>query len=272
MSGSRREFLMTSCAALLGPAVARASSGGPPPVSPMPETPPASPPVFGTAPAAGPEVSAATFAEAEKLVAVQLSAAQRAQAAENWRSSMATIHERRSGPRRVALPATLAPYSICNPVLPGEAPWPGAARFVPSARAAGPVPAADADIAYAPVWRLSRWIETRALSSERLTRIYLERIARFDGRLRCVITLMREPALAQAQQADREIAAGRYRGPLHGIPWGAKDLLDTAGVPTTYGAEPYRDRIPATNAAVVSRLNEAGAVLIAKLSLGALAL
>jgi Asp-tRNA(Asn)/Glu-tRNA(Gln) amidotransferase A subunit family amidase len=268
MSGSRREFLMTSCAALLGPAVARAGAGEAPAVPP----PPASPPVFGTAPAFGPEVSAATFAEAEKLVAVELNAAQRAQAAQNWRSSMATIHERRSGPRRVALPATLAPYSTCNPVLPGERARPDATRFVPSARDAGALPAADADIAYAPVWRLSRWIETRSLSSERLTRIYLERIARFDGALRCVITLMRASALAQAQRADREIAAGHYRGPLHGIPWGAKDLLDTAGTPTTYGAEPYRDRVPQTDAAVVRRLNEAGAVLLAKLSLGALAL
>jgi Asp-tRNA(Asn)/Glu-tRNA(Gln) amidotransferase A subunit family amidase len=272
MSGSRREFLMTSCAALLGPAVARAGEGEPPVPPPPGAPPPASPPVFGTAPAFGPEVNAATFAEAEKLVAVELNAAQRAQAAQNWRSSMATIHERRSGPRRVALPATLAPYSTWNPVLPGQPARPDAARFVTSARDAGPLPAADADIAYAPVWRLSRWIETRSLSSERLTRIYLERIARFDGALRCVITLMRAPALAQAQQADREIAAGHYRGPLHGIPWGAKDLLDTAGTPTTYGAEPYRDRVPQTDAAVVRRLNEAGAVLLAKLSLGALAL
>jgi Asp-tRNA(Asn)/Glu-tRNA(Gln) amidotransferase A subunit family amidase len=79
-------------------------------------------------------------------------------------------------------------------------------------------------------------------------------------------------ALAQARRADAEIAAGRYRGPLHGIPWGAKDLLDTAGIPTTYGAEPFRDRIPANDAAVVDRLHRAGAVLVAKLSLGALAL
>jgi Asp-tRNA(Asn)/Glu-tRNA(Gln) amidotransferase A subunit family amidase len=87
-----------------------------------------------------------------------------------------------------------------------------------------------------------------------------------------VITLTRELALAQAQQADHEIAAGKYRGPLHGIPWGAKDLLDTAGIPTTYGAEPYRERVPDTDAAAVHRLHAAGAVLIAKLSLGALAL
>jgi len=87
-----------------------------------------------------------------------------------------------------------------------------------------------------------------------------------------VITLTADHAMAQAKQADAEIAAGKYRGPLHGIPWGGKDLLDTAGIPTTYGAEPFRNRVPKENAAVVQRLNEAGAVLVAKLSLGALAL
>ena len=87
-----------------------------------------------------------------------------------------------------------------------------------------------------------------------------------------MITLTRDHALEQARQADKEIAAGKYRGPLHGIPWGAKDLLDTAGIPTTYGAEPYRDRVPAEDATVTERLNQAGAVLVAKLSLGALAL
>src|SRR4029450_3991580 len=84
--------------------------------------------------------------------------------------------------------------------------------------------------------------------------------------------LTRELALAPAKKADAEIAAGRYRGPLHGIPWGAKDLVDTAGIATTYGAEPYRKRVPQKDAAVVKRLHEAGAVLVAKLSLGALAL
>jgi Asp-tRNA(Asn)/Glu-tRNA(Gln) amidotransferase A subunit family amidase len=135
-----------------------------------------------------------------------------------------------------------------------------------------PLPSRDEDIAFARLPALSRWIESRALTSERLTRIYLERLERFQPRLNCTITLTREAALTQAQRADAEIAAGRYRGPLHGIPWGAKDLLDTAGIPTTYGAEPFRDRVPAKDAAVVERLHRAGAVLVAKLSLGALAL
>jgi Asp-tRNA(Asn)/Glu-tRNA(Gln) amidotransferase A subunit family amidase len=119
---------------------------------------------------------------------------------------------------------------------------------------------------------LSRWIEQRKLTSERLTGIYLKRIEQFDAKLRCVITLTKDFALAQARKADAEIAAGKYHGPLHGIPYGVKDLLDTANIATTYGAEPFRQRVPPSDAVVVHRLNEAGAVLIAKLSLGALAL
>jgi len=264
---------MSSGVALLAPGMASAAQGEPTPAAAPPAAPtPGSPPAFGTAPPVGPEVSAATFAEAERLLMVELTAAERAQAAENWRTSMATIHERRSGPRKVALAPTLAPYSTWNPVLPGHEPLPQTERFVRSERDPGALPAADADIAYAPLWKLSRWIESRRLSSERLTRIYLERVARFDPRLRCVITLTRDLALEQAQRADREIAAGNYRGPLHGVPWGAKDLLDTAGIRTTYGAEPFADRVPDADAAVVRRLHAAGAVLIAKLSLGALAL
>src|ERR1700692_1584086 len=236
------------------------------------EPTPGAPPAFGTGPAVGPEVSLTTFAEAEKLVQVQLSNAERAEVAASWRGDLASVYERRTGPRKVTLDATVTPWSRYNSVLPGQQAGPQRDQFVRSATDAGAVPAGDADIAYAPVAQLSRWIEQRKLSSERLTEIYLRRLERFDPKLRCVITLTREHALEQARRADKEIAAGKYRGPLHGIPWGAKDLLDTAGIPTTYGAEFYRNRIPREDAAVVKRLNEAGAVLVAKLSLGALAL
>ena len=121
------------------------------------------------------------------------------------------------------------------------------------------LPASDDDIAFATVTQLSRWIESRALTSERLTNIYLSRIQRLNPKVHCIITLTRDHAIAQARQADAEIAAGHYRGPLHGIPWGAKDLLDTANIPTTYGAEPYRNRVPAADSAVVQRLSAAGA-------------
>ena len=232
---------------------------------------PGAPPTFATAPESGPAVSPATFAEAETLVQVTMSAAEREMAAASWRRSMAPLLERRTGPRKVALESQIAPATRWTPVLSGES-GPARDTFVRSRSEAVPLPSSDADIAFAPVTQLSRWIEQKTLTSERLTHIYLQRIEQYDRRLRCVITLTRELALAQAAKADAEIAAGKYRGPLHGIPFGVKDLLDTAGIATTYGAEPFRNRVPATDSAVVHRLNEAGAVLIAKLSLGALAL
>ena len=267
MSKSRRQFLTYAPLALLGVAVGSHGQDQKPI-----ELPPGAPPAFGTAPPVGPEVSPATFAQAEKLVEVELSSEDLAQAAGNWRSAMAPLYERRMGPHKVALETTLAPGTRWDPVMPSEKAGPASNQFVRSKTDPGPLPSKDEDIAYAPVTQLSLWIQQRKLSSERLTQIYLSRLEKFNPKLRCVITLTRELALAQAKRADQEIAAGKYRGPLHGIPWGAKDLLDTAGIPTTYGAEPFRNRIPTTNAVVVQRLNDAGAVLVAKLSLGALAL
>jgi len=185
---------------------------------------------------------------------------------------MAPLLERRVGPRTVALPPQLAPATQWNPVIAGVTSGPTRDVFLRSAGESTPLPSNDADIAFAPVTQLSRWIERKALTSERLTSIYLNRIERHDAKLRSVITLTKDVAIKQAKQADAEIASGRYRGPLHGVPFGVKDLLDTAGIPTTYGAEPFRDRVPATDSTVVQRLRDAGAVLVAKLSLGALAL
>jgi Asp-tRNA(Asn)/Glu-tRNA(Gln) amidotransferase A subunit family amidase len=274
---TRRQFLIQAPLGLAG--ALAACRGGRPEVAPQPATPntapvatPGAPPAFNTAPPVGPDVSATTFAEAEKLTQVSMTDAQRRMAAASWRTSLAGLLERRTGPRTIALEPTLAPATSWEPGMGGEFRGPARDRFVRSTGDIGPLPAADADIAFAPLTRLSRWIETRALSSERITRIYLERLQRYDPTLRCVITLTPEVALAQAKQADAEIAAGRYRGALHGIPYGVKDLLDTANIRTTWGAEPYRDRVPAADAAVVARLHAAGAVLVAKLSLGALAL
>jgi Asp-tRNA(Asn)/Glu-tRNA(Gln) amidotransferase A subunit family amidase len=217
-------------------------------------------------------VSTATFAEAEKLVRFELSPAERETAAGNWRNSMAALYERRTGPRKFFPPSDIAPATRWEPASIPQPGSPVRDHFVRTKNAEHALPSNNQDIAFAPVWQLSRWIETRQLTSERLTQLYLDRLQRFDPKLHCVITLTRDLALSQAQQADREIAAGHYRGPLHGIPWGAKDLLDTAGIPTTYGAEPYRNRVPTQDAVVVKRLHDAGAILVAKLSLGALAL
>jgi Asp-tRNA(Asn)/Glu-tRNA(Gln) amidotransferase A subunit family amidase len=270
MSASRRDFIAYTSLGMVAAAM-RVDAQTPP--EQAQQLPPGAPPAFGTAPAAGPDVSAQTFAEAEKLVQVEMTSADRNLAASNWRMQMAPLLERRTGPRRVALEPALAPATQWNPAVPGGVqPKQASGRFVRSGDAGLPLPASEESIAFAPVWQLSRWIESRQLTSVRLTEIYLRRLERFNAQLRCVITLTREHALNQARQADTEIAQGGYRGPLHGIPWGAKDLLDTAGIPTTYGAEPYRDRIPAADATVVERLNASGAVLVAKLSLGALAL
>ena len=242
------------------------------PGSPAPPPTPGAPPTFGAGPVSGPPVSSSTFAEAEKLVQVTMSPAERDMAAASWPRSLAPLLERRVGPRKIALEPELAPATQWNPSLAGEKPGPTQDRFVRSAGEAIPFPANDADVAFAPVTQLSRWIEQKKLTSERLTNIYLRRIEQFDPKLRCVITLPKEQAIARARKADEEIAAGKYRGPLHGIPFGVKDLLDTAGIATTYGAEPFRNRVPTVDSVVVRRLTEAGAVLIAKLSLGALAL
>ena len=268
MSNPRRQFLAQATFGLLGAAISSLDAEAQEPS----KLPPGAPSAFGTGPAVGPEVSPTTFLEAEKLTRVQFTPAERAQAANSWRVNMAALLERRAGPRNVALESTVAPFSRYDSVLPGQHAGPQRDRFIRSNPDSGPLPSNDADIAFSPVTRLSHWIEQRKLTSERLTHIYLNRIEQFDAKLRCVITLTRDLALAQARQADAEIAAGKYRGPLHGIPWGGKDLLDTAGIPTTYGAEPFRNRIPAQNATVVQRLHDAGAVLLAKLSLGALAL
>lgn len=267
---TRRNFVKQTALTLLGAnivAVETSVCQGPQP-SPTPGTPPA----FGTAPAAGPQVTAETFAEAQKLVQISLAPSHRTEVAANWRRAMAPVYERRVGPRKIQIPESIQPFSIVHSTLPGQSSGPTFSRFRRSSIEVPALPSSEREIAYAPVTYLSHWIESRKLTSERLTRIYLDRIKEFNPKLNCVITLTTDHAFEQARSADREIAAGRYRGPLHGIPWGAKDLLDTAGLPTTYGAEPFRNRIPAADATVTERLNKAGAVLIAKLSLGALAL
>jgi Asp-tRNA(Asn)/Glu-tRNA(Gln) amidotransferase A subunit family amidase len=269
---TRRQFLIRAPLGLvsLGAACRDAARGGGDGAAS--QSTPGAPVAFGTSAATGPEVSATTFAEAEKLTQTPMTDAERAMAVGSWRKTMAPLLERRVGPRKVALAPELAPATVWNPAAAVGAAAPARDRFAPFAADGAPLPTNDDDIAFAPVTRLARWIERRQLTSERLVGIYLARIDRFDPKLRCVITLVRDRALADARAADAEIAAGKYRSPLHGIPFGVKDLLDTAGIATTYGAEPFRDRVPAVDSVVVRRLRDAGAVLIAKLSLGALAL
>ena len=127
------------------------------------------------------------------------------------------------------------------------------------------------DLAFATVPQLAELIRTKRVSSLELTKMYLARLKRYGPKLLCVVTLTEDLAMKQAQDADNDLKRGKYRGPLHGIPWGAKDLLATKGIKTTWGAEPYRDQVINYDATVVERLRDAGAVLVAKLSMGALA-
>ena len=127
------------------------------------------------------------------------------------------------------------------------------------------------ELAFKPVRELAELVRTRKISSTALTQMYLERLKRYDEKLKFVVTLTEERALSQAKEADRDITSGKYRGPLHGLPWGAKDLLAVKGYPTTWGAGGFEKQVIEEDATVVKRLDEAGAVLIAKLTLGALA-
>src|SRR5260370_23152032 len=194
MSDLGRRFLKRSVLGVVGIAAAdgaRAFAG-----EPVQEPPPGTPPAFGTGPAVGPEVTPATIAEAERLVQVEYTAAERAQAAGNWRVSLAPLFERRTGPRKLALDPALAPGSRWDPSLPGIPPGPSHRRFVRSTQAAGIPPTRAEDIAFARLPTLSRWLQSRALPSERLTTIYLERLERFQPKIKATITLTRELALS----------------------------------------------------------------------------
>lgn len=172
--------------------------------------------------------------------------------------------------RALPLPMEAAPASRFDPRPPGFAP-PPPRRFAPPPSPDAPLPEDPDAIAFAPAQALGAWIARGEISSERLTRVYLERIERLDGRLMAFAHVAAGTALDQARRADAWLAAGDRRGPLHGVPYGCKDILDTAGLPTEWGAEPYRGRVPSADAVVVRRLAEAGTVLLGKTSVGALA-
>src|ERR1700676_4412453 len=205
MAKSRREFLTHTslgvAGAIVGVGCEVLAEAQPNAQEPTPGAPPA----FGTGPAVGPEVSPTTFAEAEKLAQVQLTTADRTLAAESWRVNLASVYERRTGPRKVALEPSVAPWSRYVSALPGERVGPQRDQFLRTETDPGPLPVSDGDIAFAPVTRLSRWIEQRRITSERLTRIYLRRLEQFNPKLQCVITLTQDLALAQAKKADQEI-------------------------------------------------------------------
>jgi Asp-tRNA(Asn)/Glu-tRNA(Gln) amidotransferase A subunit family amidase len=207
-----------------------------------------------------------TVAAGEALLGVRFSAAQRDLLAPTLAPQIALAQARRA----LVFPETLAPACRFDPRLPGWSP-PIQPPFAPEEAAPIPLPSDAEDIAFAPLTALGGWIRSRQISSTELTELYLARIARLAPALACIPTVTAERARAEAAEADRLLAAGTWLGPLHGIPWGAKDLLDTAGIATSWGAEPFADRVPAEDAAIVRRLKAAGAVLVAKTAVGALA-
>ena len=265
---SRRRFLAEGALALAGVAAGASAEAR---AAPDAGTPSGTGSIFSGTPgeaagAGGPAVTPDDFAHAEKLMRVSMTPQQRALAADSWNLTMGPFFARRD-----FLLGDESPATVWNPVLRGTGRMPKRNRLVRSSSTSRRTPGND-ELAFAPVHVLSRWVQSRQVSSVRLTELALARLERYQPQLNCTITLVREQALAEAEAADREIARGKYRGPLHGIPYGAKDLLDTAGIRTTWGAEPFRNRVPKEDAAVIGRLRAAGAILVAKLSLGALAL
>ena len=210
-------------------------------------------------------ITAEVIATAEALFGVRYTAAERTLMLGNIDSQVRSAVARRA----VKLPPELGPACRFDPRLPGfRMPDPGPFAWTP---AEIPLPAAEDDIAFAPVTALAGWIRSGSLGAERLARLYLDRIARLGPKLDCFATVTAGPALARAAELDRMLASGRWLGPLHGIPYGMKDIIDTAGIETSWGAEPYADRVPETDAHVTVLLHEAGAVMLGKTSVGALA-
>ncbi|HEV2149319.1 MAG TPA: amidase [Longimicrobiaceae bacterium] len=220
--------------------------------------------------AEGAEITEEVIACAAEIAGLEFDEAERKMMVQSLRQQQRQMEEL----RRVSLPNSVPPALVFDPVPPGmEVPADAGRGVVALARApAVHLPARPEELAFLPVTALSELVRRRRVTSTQLTRTYLDRLRRHDPVLQAVVTLTEDRALRQAADADREIARGRWRGPLHGIPWGAKDLLAVRGHPTTWGAAPFREQTIDEDATVVQRLDEAGAVLVAKLTLGALAL
>ncbi len=217
---------------------------------------------------AGEEITEATIAAAAEIAGVSFSDEERTQMVNGLRMQA----QRLVALHAVTIDNAIAPALIFSPLPRPDALPTGPQRPIqPSRVAVRSAPAALESLAYASVVELADLVRRRQVTSTQLTTMYLARLERLDPQLKCVTNLTRERAMARAKEADAEIARGRYRGPLHGIPWGAKDLLATRGTVTTWGTAPYRDQMFDEDATVVQRLDAAGAVLIAKLTLGELA-
>ena len=252
---TRRDFLASSAALAAGTVACQPDAGD------------GSAAPAGAGANAAADITAGTLAEAERLHGVTYTAEERDLLVQSIGGQVAGVLQLRDVPRELSL----QPAITFDPRLPGVSYPEQADRIEMSDGAAGALPDAEADIAYASVREQAHWIRTGRLTSRRLTEIYLSRIERLAPGLYCYITVTADQALAQADESDRELAAGRYRGELHGIPYGIKDCFDTAGIPTTWGAIPFRDQVPDRDARIVTMLREAGAVLLGKLATASLA-
>src|SRR5688572_3172486 len=215
-------------------------------------------------------IDKATLECAEKIIGIDFSDAEQQQALSGVNTSLANFERL----RQFEIPLDTEPAITFRPYLPGKKPRPGATpngKIKVATAVPGPRRTSVDDLAFLPVATLAGLVRKREVTSTELTRMYLARLKKHAPALNCVVTLTEDLALAQAAQADREIKAGRYKGPLHGIPWGAKDLFATKGIPTTWGAGPFKNQVFDYDATIVERLRDAGAVLVAKLSMGALA-
>jgi len=207
---------------------------------------------------------------AEKIFGVDFTEAEEQAAAAGVGRNLTSFEQL----RQVNIPLDTEPAITFHPYLPGKKPHgpatPGAKIKVTLTPPAARSSSID-DLAFLPITSLAPLLQRRDVSSTELTKMFLDRLKKYGPKLNCVVTLTEDLALTQAAQADREIKAGKYRGPLHGIPWGAKDLFATKGIPTTWGAGPFQNQVFDYDATVVERLAAAGGVLVAKLSMGALA-
>src|SRR5689334_3238385 len=204
--------------------------------------------------------------QTEKLIGIELTDAQEAMALGGVNRNLDAYE----AVRKIDIPLDTEPAIAFHPARARKQLYAGRTKFRFGKVEPAPFKTV-ADLAFATVPQLAELLRTRRISSTELTKMYLARLKQYGDKLLCVVTLTEDLALKQAAAADAEIKRGKYRGPLHGIPWGAKDLFATKGIKTTWGAEPYRDQVIDYDSTVVERLNEAGAVLVAKLSMGALA-
>jgi Asp-tRNA(Asn)/Glu-tRNA(Gln) amidotransferase A subunit family amidase len=217
--------------------------------------------------AAGEEITAESVACAEELAGLTFDEDERKMMVDALKAQQKQLTDLHAVPLDNSVPPAL----VFNPLLPGMTPPRATGRMRRSRVSVRAMPAGIEDLAFLPVTELSELVRQRKVTSMRLTEMYLARLRRYDPVLHCVVTLTEERARRGARAADEEIARGRYRGPLHGIPWGAKDLLALKGYPTTWGTGPFKEQVIDEDATVVRRLDDAGAVLVAKLSLGELA-